>query len=137
MMAEIVQPAQVDTIWPAIVGEVVRCLKKTPTDLDPGDYWSMCRNGSAWLILCHDERGIRGVSIWHFHNKAFDCLLMVGHGFAEWFPALHQTARNIAVAHNCKLRATCRPGMGRAINQFLYNSQDRVKTVRHTIEIEV
>lgn len=135
MRAEIIPVASIDNVWPAVAGEVVRCLAKTPTDLQPGDYWTMCRTGSALLIVCHDERGIRGVSIWHFHNGAFECLLMVGQDFGEWFYALHETARKIAMSNGCVLRATGRPGLARAINRMLADRPVRI--IRQTIEIEV
>lgn len=133
MNVELVNVAQVDNIWPLIADRFVKCLEKTPTDIGAGEFWQMCRNGDAFLAVCHQDGDIYAASVWRFQNGAFNCLLMAGKDMREWCADLFQFAQTMARANGCKVTATGRVGLERVLKRYLPG----LKITRQTYEIEV
>lgn len=133
MKIEIVNPSNVDSVWPLISDRVVACLQKTPTDIGAGEFWQMCRSGSAFLIVCYDKRVV-SASVWQFRHEGFTCLLLVGDKSGDWVRLLFDTAANLAKANGTtKLAATGRIGLGVMLKRNLSG----VKITRQTYSMEV
>lgn len=133
MIVELVNVAQVDNIWPLIADRFVKCLEKTPTDIGAGEFWQMCRNGDAFLVICHQDGDIYAAAVWQFRAGAFNCLLMAGKDMRLWGADMFQFAKTMAQANGCKVTATGRVGLGRALKGVL----PAFKVTRQTYEIEV
>lgn len=113
MIVELVGVADIDKLWPRVVGDITRCLRKAPMEITAGDIWTHCRSGQWLLIVAHDGADVWGSTIWRFTaNGYFECVLMGGHKLKDWFPDLIDKATFIAKAHDCRgLVATGRPGL--------------------------
>lgn len=111
MIVELVGVADVDELWPRVVGDITRCLRKAPMEIGAGDIWTNCRSGQWLLIVAHDGTDVWGTTVWRFTaNGYFECVVMGGHRLKAWFPDLIDKATFIAKAHDCRgLVATGRP----------------------------
>ena len=88
---------------------------KTGGDIETGDLWVQCRNGSAFLLIAHDGDEIRGASIWRpdtwQSGRVLRCLALYGHGMTDWIEDMHATAKRIAADCGAtSLVAEGRPG---------------------------
>lgn len=83
----------------------------TGGDITTGDLWAQCRNGSAWLIMAHDER-VGGASIWRSETwqtgVKLRCLALFGSEMGDWIEDMHATA--IEVAKGCGATALVSEG---------------------------
>lgn len=112
MKIELVGVADIDKIWPRVVGDITRCLRKAPMEINAGDIWTNCRSGQWLLIVAHDGADVWGSTVWRFSaNGYFECVVMGGHKLETWFPDLVAKAEFIAKAHDCVgLAGTARRG---------------------------
>lgn len=133
MIVEIVPTDKIDGIWPLVALGFTDCLRKTPTSIGAGDFWTMCRDGSAFLIICHDSE-VKAASVWRFEGDKFNCLLMYGKDADTWTHALFDYAASIARMNgSTALMATGRLGLGRMLKRNNVNA----KTIRQTYLVEV
>ena len=67
---------------------------------------AQCRNGSAHLIVAHDETGAVGASIWRSEvwqtGPVLRCLALYGQNFMEWKDDMRALAVRIAVDHRVR-----------------------------------
>jgi len=131
---EIVGLPDIDRRWALVVDDVVRCLRKAPMEIGPGDIWTSCRSGLWLLIIAHDGEKIHGTTVWRFTaNHYFECVILTGRNLKGWFPGLINAAEAIAKAHDCcGLIATGRP----EFSSFFKKNLPRAKAIRITHALE-
>lgn len=129
MIIDLVSVPDIDRVWSMVATSVAHCLKKAPMEIGAGDIWTNCRSGSWLLIIAHDGQTVIGTTIWRFSaNGYFECVLLVGNRFGEWFADLISFAASIAKSNGCHgLTATGRPGLTRQIKKL--NPQTKVERV--------
>ena len=115
MPVSLVPVPNIDAIWPHLREGFHRSVMKTGGDIETGDLWVQCRNGSAFLIIAHEGEEIRGASIWRADTwqsgRVLRCLALYGHGFTDWIEDMHATAKRIAADCGAtSLVAEGRPG---------------------------
>ena len=71
----------------------------TGGDITTGELWKQCRNGSAWLIMAHDEQ-VGGASIWRHEvwqtGVKLRCLALYGSEMGEWIGDMQAIVTRIA-----------------------------------------
>jgi len=133
MIVELVGVADIDKIWPKVVGDVTRCLRKAPTDVGAGDVWVNCRSGQWFLIIVHDGETIHGTTVWRFANGYFECLVLAGRDLKHWLHDLIDTATRLAKLNECRgLIASGRPGFMTLFKKHL--PQAKAIRVTHAME---
>ncbi len=135
MQIDIVGVTDIDRVWPKVIADVVRCLRKAPMEIGPGDIWANCRSGQWLLIIAHDGKEIVGTTVWRFTaNHYFECVILTGKSLKDWLPPLIDIATTLAKAHDCRgLVATGRPGLSREINRL--NPLTKVARVTFALEL--
>lgn len=103
MIVENVKPQVVDDIFPLFSSDVAKCLDEIRADCAAGDLWRMCRDGSAFLLIAHEDGNIKAATIWRFetwlHGPVLKNLVAVNVGagaMADWLPQMNEAARTIA-----------------------------------------
>lgn len=133
MNVELIPTDKVDQVWPLVAKGFADCLKKTPTDIPAGEFWTMCRSGHAFLIVCHDG-AIAAASVWRFQGEYFNCLLMYGENAANWTQNLFDFAAEMARLNgSTAIRATGRMGL----LAMLKKSNIPARAVRQTLEVRL
>jgi UDP-N-acetylmuramyl tripeptide synthase len=78
---------------------------KTGGDIETGDLWVQCRNGSAFLLIAHDGDKIAGASIWTRQTwqtrRVMRCLALYGTGMTGWLPDMRALAIQLAKDNGC------------------------------------
>lgn len=130
MRIDLVSVSTVDQIWPMVANSVAHCLQKAPMEIGVGDIWTNCRSGQWLLIIAHDGQSVFGTTVWRFTaNRLFECVILVGDRFDEWFPGLIEKVAEIAKSNGCNgLVATGRQGLFRKIKR----TNPRAKIARVT-----
>lgn len=133
-MIELVAQSRVDEIWPLIAPGFAVCLAKTPTDINAGGFWQMCRNGSAFLLICYEDTHIYSASVWRFEGSKFACLLLSGEDSGKWVAELFATAGTIAKENGAvALSASGRIGLVKMLNK----NGVPAKVTRQDYEVEL
>jgi hypothetical protein len=107
MNVSLVAVPNIDAIWPHLREGFHRSVMKTGGDIETGDLWVQCRNGSAFLIIVHEtkhemghEINIVGASIWRPDTwqtgRKLRCLALYGSGMSDWIGDMHEMAKRLA-----------------------------------------
>jgi hypothetical protein len=132
--ASLASQAQIDGLWAQIGDDIVKCIEKTPTYFTAAELWTMCRAGSAFLIIAHEGTTVFGSSIWRFEDDNFVCLMLTGKRADEWIAATYERAAVTARMGGAKqLMASGRVGLFRKLRKHL----PMVKMIRCTVAVEV
>jgi len=132
--ATLAKQAEIDSLWPLVSDQIVKCIEKTPTFFSAADLWVMCRGGSAFMIIAHQGTDILGATIWRFEDANFVCLMMVGKDAKQWFGAVKETASFVARQGGAtRLMASGRLGLFRALKSMI----PETKMIRCTVTVEV
>lgn len=133
--ATLVRQADIDSLWPQICDDIIRCIERTPTYFTAADLWTMCRGGEAFLIIMHDEQAILGAAVWRFEGSNFVCMMLTGTRADEWIVTLYDQASLLARRGGAKqLMASGRTSLFRKLRKHL---STRVKMIRCTVTVEV
>jgi hypothetical protein len=99
VLVSLVAVPNIDAIWPHLREGFHRSVMKTGGDIETGDLWVQCRNGSAFLFIAHDTE-IRGASIWRPDTwqtgRKLRCLALYGSGMGDWIGDMHEMAKRLA-----------------------------------------
>lgn len=83
---------------------------KTGGDIETGDLWVQCRNGSAFLLIAHvnssmDEMTLVGASIWTRQTwqtgRKLRCLALYGTNMTGWIHDMKALAERLAKDNGC------------------------------------
>ncbi len=102
MTVDIIPTGHIDQFWPSIEAEVIQCIKDTRADCSAGDLWALCRSGSAFLMVVHDEGRIGASLVWQAqtwpHGVVLNNLITVSNGapMKEWREPIEAMARRLA-----------------------------------------
>lgn len=100
MQVSVVPVPNIDALWPYVREGFHRSVMKTGGDIETGDLWVQCRNGSAFLLIAHDTE-IRGASIWRADTwqtgRVLRCLALYGEGMEGWIGEMKALATRIAI----------------------------------------
>jgi len=95
----------IDQFWPHLREGFQRAVMKTGGDIETGDLWVQCRNGSAFLLIAHDGDKIAGASIWTRQTwqtrRVMRCLALYGTGMTGWLPDMRALAIQLAKDNGC------------------------------------
>jgi len=95
----------IDQFWPHIRDGFQRALMKTGGDIETGDLWVQCRNGSAFLLIAHDGDRIAGASIWTRQTwqtgRVLRCLALFGTQMDGWIYEMKALAERLAKDNGC------------------------------------
>jgi len=95
----------IDGLWPHLREGFQRALMKTGGDIETGDLWVQCRNGSAFLLIAHDGDRIAGASIWTRQTwqtgRVLRCLALFGTQMTGWLPEMRALAERLAKDNGC------------------------------------
>ena len=64
MIAEIIEPHNVDRLWPQLAEGFVKSC--TNTNQTAGNLWQLCRGGNAFLVVAHEDDKIHGACVVRF-----------------------------------------------------------------------
>lgn len=89
MIVRIAAQYEVDAIWPKITEKIAKACKRYGDDISSSGLWQMCRSGSAFLVIAHEEDGtILMGSVWRFEQwasgTALKCLCLAGTAPVIW-----------------------------------------------------
>lgn len=134
MNSTLVRPADVDEIWHLISERIDACLRERHGDCTAGDLWTLCRAGTAFLLVAHDGTAIKSASIWRFetwtNEPVFRCLIAVGEDMESWFEGVREIVTRMAKEGGAKsLVCDGRKGWQRRIPE--------AQVIRQTYRIEV
>jgi len=105
MQVSLIGVHNVDTLWPVLREGFQRAVMKTGGDIETGDLWVQCRNGSAFLLVAHDGDKIAGASIWTRQTwqtgRKLRCLALYGTGMTGWLPDMRLMAMQLAKDNGC------------------------------------
>jgi hypothetical protein len=110
MPVSLIPVNNVDAIWPHLREGFHRAVMKTGGDIETGDLWVQCRNGSAFLLVAHvnssmDEMTLVGASIWTRQTwqtgRKLRCLALYGSGRADWIQDMKALAERLAKDNGC------------------------------------
>jgi len=95
----------IDQFWPHIRDGLQRAVMKTGGDIETGDLWVQCRNGSAFLLIAHDGDKIAGASIWTRQTwqtgRVLRCLALYGTKMDGWIHEMKALAERLAKDNGC------------------------------------
>ena len=99
--------AEVDQLWPMIVGEINKALSKNDSAISAGQLWQMCRGGHAFICIVSDGHEatpkIKMASVWRFEDCGIlRCLVLVGHEMPSWLPMANNFITRIAKENGAK-----------------------------------
>lgn len=101
MQVSLVPVPNVDLYWPHLREGLHRSVMKTGGDIETGDLWVQCRNGSAFLLIAHKGDEIRGASIWRPDTwqtgRKLRCLALYGFKMNGWIDDMHALAKRLAM----------------------------------------
>jgi len=123
MQVSLIGVHNVDTLWPYLREGFQRAVMKTGGDIETGDLWVQCRNGSAFLLVAVEtltDQGpptshqlptnfpqleIRGASIWTRQTwqtrRVLRCLALYGTQMTGWLPDMRALAMQLAKDNGC------------------------------------
>lgn len=100
-MIEIIQPQNVDVIWPDVAEMFAKCQQEHHGDCSVGDLWIMCRSGSAFLVIYHEDMAIKAASIWrpeHWtEGPVLRCVNLAGEDMSTWIDEGKKLLREVAI----------------------------------------
>lgn len=136
MNVSIVPVSNVDAIWPHIAERVTRCLRKAPSEMSTGDFWSLCRSGNAFLIVALDGEDITAVTVWRFTAFGyFECMMIEGRGAGEWLKPVLDCALKIADDHGLNgIVGIGRTGWAKLVKKHFPKA--KIPRQMYTVEIE-
>jgi len=95
----------IDGLWPHLREGFQRATMKTGGDLETGELWVQCRNGSAFLLIAHDGDKIAGASIWIPQTwqtgRKLRCHGLFGVNMMDWIYEMKALAEQLARDNNC------------------------------------
>lgn len=95
----------IDGLWPHLREGFQRALLRTGGDIETGDLWVQCRNGSAFLLIAHDGEQIVGASIWKAQTwqtgRVLRCLALYGSEMTGWIHDMKALAERLAKDNGC------------------------------------
>jgi len=96
----LVPVAEIDNLWPSVSPMLLKCWETAPGYLSLGEFWQMCRSGTAFVLVAHDEKAIVGTSIWQFQRgygqDVFSCLVLAGENAKTWLKPMFDVAAKMA-----------------------------------------
>ena len=105
MRVSLIPVHHIDQIWPHIREGLQRAVMKTGGDIETGDLWVQCRNGSAFLLIAHDGDSIAGASIWTRQTwqsgRKLRCLALFGTQMTGWIHDMKALAERLAKDNGC------------------------------------
>lgn len=105
MAVSLVPVPNVDTLWPHLREGFQRAVMKSGGDIETGDLWVQCRNGSAFLLIAHDGDRIAGASIWTRQTwqtrRVLRCLALYGTQMTGWIHDMKALAERLAKDNGC------------------------------------
>lgn len=134
MIVEVINQPDIDAVWAVFAADVVKCLAKTPSiGMAAGDYYTLCRSGTAFLIAVHDGSKFVALSVWRYEGDAFVCLLLVGKDMGLWIGKLLEKSAAVSIGGggSGRLLFEGRTGLAGMFRRY-YPS---VRIVRHTYEV--
>lgn len=112
MNVTLVPVANVDQVWQSVAQGLHHACMKTGGDCTASDLWQQCRAGTAFLVIAHDDSGIRAASVWRAETWAtghkLRCLALYGRGIKDWFQDMEKTVK--AIARDCGATALVTEG---------------------------
>lgn len=87
-MIGLANSAEVDALWPQLAPRFQEAIDAYGDDISLGEYWQMCRAGSAFLMVAMDgSRPMMGAVLqfqkWS-KGSALRCLLLAGTDIQRW-----------------------------------------------------
>ena len=91
----------VDGVWRHVSDGFGRASKRSGGDLTVGELWQMCRTGTAFLFVVHDDKSVVAATAWRPElwgsGPKFRCMALYGKGMADWMPELHEKVKQTAI----------------------------------------
>lgn len=136
MNVSLVPLANIDAIWPHIAVRVTKCLVRAPSETTAADFWMMCRNGTALLILVMDDESVVAITIWRFSGLGyFECLMIEGKRPGSWLKPLLNCALQVSSDHGLKgIAGIGRPGWFNLLKKHF--PQAKTPRLMYTVEFE-
>ena len=94
--------AEVDALWPLIVGDMQKACERGETPLTAGEVWQLCRSGNGYLCIVHDGDRLFSSSVWRFEDDAFRCWCLAGKNMREWLGPLREFIEKVARQNGSK-----------------------------------
>jgi hypothetical protein len=132
MIAEIIQPGNVDTIWPQLAEGFTKSCEGT--NVSSGWLWTQCRAGEAFLVICHKDNEIKGACVVRFENQPSRLVLrglaLCGSNMSEWLATMQEKVRQMAREGGASVFIDeGRPGLAKMIKE--------ARVVRVIFEVDV
>ena len=100
MKIAIASPHEVDAVWPQVSGYLLKSCDKIGSPMTVQEAWQICRNGSAYLVVCIGENEIEMASVWRFETwptgVVLRCYLLGGKNLKKWGKQLREFITDMA-----------------------------------------